>query len=78
MSIPEYRSTTSKDILFEIRLFKASMRDRIPQWIARHLPRKVVYFAAIRVWANATTGKYGHTNAVETKCDEAIKRWEES
>lgn len=39
------------------------------------LPRKLVYFAVIRVWAHGTTGDYGGTVPSELGWDEALKRW---
>ena len=32
----------------------------VAQWVANWLPRRVVYFCAVRVGAHATTGAYGH------------------
>ena len=39
------------------------------------LPRKIVYWCAIRVWAHATTGPYGNTEAPAVTCSTAIERW---
>lgn len=60
----------------QLRIWRARLSDRVPQWIANHLPRKVVYFAGIRMWAAATTGEYGNTNAVDVTADEVIRRWD--
>ena len=47
------------------------------QWLAPKLPRKLVYFVAIRVWAYATTRPSSSGECVgETTMDNAIKRWE--
>lgn len=51
-------------------------RERIPDAIARRLPRRVVYYAAIRLWAHGTTGRYGRTIAPELTVADAIERWE--
>lgn len=50
------------------------------EWLARKvawlLPRRVVYHAAIRAWAHATTGAYANTIATDILCDEVVRRWE--
>lgn len=43
--------------------------------IAKRLPRRVVYFALIRAWAFATTGRYGTTIATHITADEVVRRW---
>ena len=39
------------------------------------LPKKIIYWAAIRLMAHATTGKYGHTVAPELGAMDALRRW---
>ncbi len=46
------------------------------QWIANHLPRRVIYFCVIRAWAYATTGKYSSTIAPDITVAEILKRWD--
>ena len=53
------------------------MRNRIANWIAHHLPRKVVYFATIRAWANATIEEYSSITATEVTAVEVLDRWEQ-
>lgn len=51
------------------------MSERFWFWLAHRLPRKLVYFAAIRLMAHATTGKWG---AEVTPCVtgvDMLKRW---
>lgn len=43
--------------------------------IFQRLPAWLVYFCAIRVWAEATTGPYGDTNATAITMSEAIARF---
>ena len=50
--------------------------EGLPTWIAWRLPRRVVYFAAIRLMAYATTGKYSDTVVPELEGMDAIERWE--
>ena len=43
--------------------------------IACWLPRDIVYLAAIRLGANATTGKWSDQVVPELRFMEAVKRW---
>lgn len=51
------------------------MRERIAQFIADHLPRRVVYLVGIRMWAAGTTGMHSSTVAPALTMDEALRRW---
>jgi hypothetical protein len=51
-------------------------KDGICRWIANHLPKRVVYFCAIRVAAHATTGKYSDQPVPMLNVMDAIQRWE--
>lgn len=44
--------------------------EKLPQWIANHLPKSVVYFAVIRCW-----GKAGCTE-FEGRPPDGIDLWE--
>lgn len=46
------------------------------QWLAGKLPRKLCYYAFIRVYANATSGMYGNDYVGDVSWDVALKRWE--
>jgi hypothetical protein len=50
--------------------------DKFWRGLAGILPRKLVYFACIRVWVYATSGKYSNTIVSELKLHEAISRWD--
>lgn len=52
-------------------------RDKAWMWLANRLPRSLVYWAAIRLMAHATTGKWGHLNTPGTTVEDALKRWEQ-
>lgn len=47
----------------------------LPSWVANKLPKKVVYWAAIRVGVNATQGFYRNQVVPELLFMEAIERW---
>ncbi len=49
--------------------------DRLYHWIARHLPRRLVYWCAIVVAVHATTGEYSHFNTPSMLFADALKRW---
>jgi len=51
-------------------------KEKVLHWIARNLPRSVVYWCGIVLWANATTGEYSHTDSPSVRMDEALERWE--
>ncbi len=52
---------------------KKTMVERIT-WL---LPRKVVYWAAIRLGSYGTAGKYSHQVVPELTFMDALSRWEE-
>jgi len=52
------------------------MIDRFWWWLAFHLPRRVAYFAAVRVAAHATQGRWSHQEVPALTAMDAIKRWE--
>lgn len=49
--------------------------ERFWFWLAWKLPRKLVYWAGIRLWAFGTTGPNRHIAASELTVDEAIRLW---
>jgi hypothetical protein len=53
-------------------------RERLAQHLADHLPRRVIYWAAIRVLVYATTGRYGTTTPASLTAVEALQRWRKS
>lgn len=52
------------------------MRERLCIWIAWKLPRQLVYWCVIRVWAATTSGKYGSVEAPAARMNECLNRWE--
>ncbi len=52
-----------------------STKDRIARAVAWSLPRRVAYWAAIRVGAHATTGDYGEQEVPALLFTVALKRW---
>ena len=52
------------------------LRERVWTAIAWKLPRALVMWCAIRLFAHATTGQYGNTVPTDLNIMEALKRWE--
>lgn len=50
--------------------------EKFTQWLAWRLPRRLVYWCAIRVMANATTGQYADTIVPELTAVESLRRFD--
>lgn len=50
-------------------------RDKFAMWLAWKLPRRLVYWCAIRVNAAASQGGYGHEIVPEITMMDALDRW---
>ena len=44
-------------------------------WLAWRVPHKLVYWCGIRLWANATTGEFGHRDAADVLLSQAVDDW---
>ena len=51
------------------------MRERVYQWIAWRLPARVVYWAALRVMASATQGRWSRQDVTSLTGLDALARW---
>lgn len=49
--------------------------ERLTMRVAFSLPRKLAYWCAIRVGANATQGQYGNQDVPDLRFMEALGRW---
>jgi hypothetical protein len=56
----------------------ANLKESVARGIAFHLPREVAYWAAIRVGAHATQGKWGMESPSSLLLMTALKRWRET
>jgi len=54
---------------------KEEIMDKLWLWIAYKLPRGLVKWAAIRLMANATVGKYSDQVVPDLTAIAALKRW---
>jgi len=50
-------------------------RTRLGLWVADRMPRWLVYFCAIRLGAEVTTGKYSNTVVPDITLTDALRRW---
>jgi len=50
-------------------------KEAVPRKIAWLLPKKVAYWATLRVMANATTGQYSDQIVPELTAMDVLKRW---
>ena len=55
---------------------KESLRDRFGWWLAYKLPRFLIYFAAIRMFSEASTGRYSGLEAGRLTMQDAIEEWQ--
>ena len=55
---------------------KETIMENTYQWISRRLPKRLVYFATIELWAKTTSGKYGNTPVCELTVDDALRRYD--
>lgn len=59
-----------------MRLKLTCLRAKLARSIAFHLPRRVAYWATVRVGAHATTGKWAQQVVPELTVADALRRWE--
>lgn len=51
------------------------MSDKLFFWLARRLPKRLIYYAAIHLVSKTTDGKYENTVVPELSAMDAIARW---
>ena len=54
------------------------MEDKLWGWVAWHLPRKLVYWASIRLMVYATGGQYSYREIPGITIFQALKSWDNS
>lgn len=64
--------TTPIHLKYEVR----RKIERATIWVVWKLPKSLVYWSAIRVGANATTGKYSDQVVPDLLFMDALKRWD--
>lgn len=52
------------------------MKEKFYTWLSYKMPKKLVYFCAIRLGVYATVGKYETQIVPELYFIDALKRWE--
>ena len=51
-------------------------KNQFMRWLASKLPRRLAYWAAIRVIAHATQGDYKSVEVTSVSVMDALDRWE--
>lgn len=53
----------------------ARIQEKVWIWLAWHLPKTLVKWAAVRLMAHATTGEYGSHHPDSVSIMDALERW---
>lgn len=61
--------------VMKARWARRHFAERAWLWASRALPRELAYWAFIRVYAHATTGKYGNTHPDKIGYGKVARRW---
>jgi len=51
------------------------MKEKILIWLAWHMPKELVKWAAVRLMASATVNEYSDQIVSELTCLDALQRW---
>lgn len=52
------------------------MREKLWIKLAWFIPKKLTYWASIRLMVNATVGEYSSQDVAALTCADALQRWE--
>lgn len=53
----------------------STFKEKVQMWVAWHLPRWLVYFAVVRIAANATQGEWSGVESPAITVSDAMQRW---
>jgi hypothetical protein len=53
-----------------------SVKEKLVQWLAWKMPKRLVYWAAIRLISAATVNEYADTEVAGLTALEALERWQ--
>ena len=62
-------------MIFDYTYQRHKYTERLQLWIVYRLPRWLIYWAAIRLIAHATQGKYSKQVVPRLTAMDALKRW---
>jgi len=62
-------------MLYYKKNFLNKLREDFYCWLSWKLPKRLVYYATIRLGVNGTTGKYSSTNVASVRFMTILKRW---
>lgn len=63
-------------LYFRKLFIKTLFDEKIPMWIAWHIPDKIVMWCCYRVAAKATTGIYGNIAPTDLRFFDMMERWD--
>jgi hypothetical protein len=66
---------TARAYLLALKLKQREVDDRTWMWIADHLPRKLVYWCAIRLGVHASSGEWSGEEVPGLLFMDALERW---
>jgi len=75
----EYKLSLKDRILIakhDLKHLPSKIKENVEWGIAYALPKKIAYFATIRIGAHATTGKHSSTCVPDMTFMDAIGRWD--
>ena len=61
---------------WRVKLWIRINREKLYMWFIWRLPRSLMYWAVIRVWAHGTSHPWGTTAPNDLTWSEALNRWE--
>jgi hypothetical protein len=64
-----------RDARFEASSKWYRAKEKLLFWAVWKMPRRLIEIAAVRCWANATSGPFGNESPTDTTVDVALKRW---
>lgn len=64
-------------MIWHLKYWRRRLAERLAILVAWSLPRHIAMWAAVRVGAHATQGRYSNQIVPELLFFEALKRWEE-
>ena len=63
-------------MLYDFRYEWNKRKEKFKLWFVWNLPKWVVYWCVIRVWAYVTCDEYSDRSPDEVSLSEALKSWE--
>lgn len=69
-------TTVTEKFRIKVNYQFPKLRDDLVRVIVWHMPKRIIYWAAIRLMSHASTGKYSDSVVPNITIIEALDRWE--